>query len=142
MSSLITRCAPVTSHSRPRLIEGVWIGRFHHLTCYRMTVRRHGPTVRLYSRNGYDWTVRLAAIAAAAEMINAKSFTIDGEAVVLGPDRLSRFEELSRRETARTAILYAFDLIEHNDEDLGCLPFLDRKAALARPLARPKWASC
>jgi ATP-dependent DNA ligase len=35
----------------------------------------------------------LAAIAAAAELIEAKSFTIDGEAVVLGPDGLSRFEE-------------------------------------------------
>ena len=55
---------------------------------------------------------RLAAIAAAAELIKAKSFTIDGEAVVLGPDDLSRFEELSRREAGRAAILYAFDLIE------------------------------
>jgi ATP-dependent DNA ligase len=48
-----------------------------------------------YSRNAYDWAVRLSAIAAAAERINAKSFTIDGEAVVLGHDALSRFEELS-----------------------------------------------
>jgi DNA ligase 1 len=55
-----------------------------------LIVRRDGPTVRLYSRNAYDWTVRLAAIAAAAELIKAKSFTIDGEAVVLGPDGLSR----------------------------------------------------
>jgi ATP dependent DNA ligase domain len=37
----------------------------------------------------------------------------------------------SRREAARTAILYAFDLIEHDGEDLRNLPFLDRKAALA-----------
>jgi bifunctional non-homologous end joining protein LigD len=42
-----------------------------------------------------------------------------------------RFEELSRREAARTAILYAFDLIEHDGEDLRNFPFLDRKAALA-----------
>jgi bifunctional non-homologous end joining protein LigD len=42
---------------------------------------------------------------------------------------------LSRREGARTAILYAFDLIEHDGEDLRNLPFLDRKAALA-PLLR------
>jgi ATP dependent DNA ligase domain len=101
---------------------------------YRIIVRRDGPTVRLYSRNAYDWTVRLAAIAAAAEMIKAKSFTIDGEAVVLGPDGLSQFEELSRREAARTAILYAFDLIERHGKDLRNLPFLDRKAALAQVL--------
>jgi bifunctional non-homologous end joining protein LigD len=74
----------------------------------------------------------LPAIAAAAERIRAKSFTIDGEAVVLGPDGLSRFDELREREAARTAILYAFDLIEHNGEDLLDLPFLDRKVALAR----------
>jgi bifunctional non-homologous end joining protein LigD len=53
-------------------------------------IKHDGATVRLYSRNAYDWTVRLAAIATAAESIKAKSFTIDGEAVVLGPDGLSR----------------------------------------------------
>jgi hypothetical protein len=58
----------------------------------------------------------------AAESIKAKSFTIDGEAVVLGRDGLSRFEELSSREAARTAILYAFDLIEYDGEDLRNLP--------------------
>jgi bifunctional non-homologous end joining protein LigD len=90
-----------------------------------------GPTVRIYTRNAYDWTVRLPAIAAAAERIKAKRFTIDGEAVVPGPDGLSRFDELGRRAAARSAILYAFDLIEHDEADLRGHPFLDRKAALA-----------
>jgi hypothetical protein len=76
-------------------------------------------------------TVRLAAIATGAESSKAKSFTIDA-AVVIGPDGLSRFEELSRREAARTAILYAFDLIELDGEDLRRRPFLDRKASLAQ----------
>jgi bifunctional non-homologous end joining protein LigD len=110
-----------------------WVHEIKH-DGYRMIVRRDGPTVRLYSRNAYDWTARLAAIAAAAERIKAKSFTIDGEAVVLGPDGLSRFEELSRRAGARTAALYAFDLIEHDGEDMRNRPFLDRKNALARLL--------
>jgi hypothetical protein len=89
--------------------------------------------VRLYSRNAYDWTARLSAIATAARRIKARSFTIDGEAVVLGPDGLSRFEELRRREAADTAILYAFDLIEHDGEDMRNRPFLD---------ARPRWRGC
>jgi bifunctional non-homologous end joining protein LigD len=114
-----------------------WVHEIKH-DGYRIIVRRDGPAVRLYSRNAYDWTVRLAGIAAAAERIKAKSFTIDGEAVVLGPDGLSRFEELSRREAARTAILYAFDLIEHDGEDLRDHPFLERKAALARLLRDAK----
>jgi bifunctional non-homologous end joining protein LigD len=41
---------------------------------------------------------------------------------------------LSRREAARTAILYAFDLIELDGEDLRRRPFLDRKGALAQLL--------
>jgi bifunctional non-homologous end joining protein LigD len=96
-------------------------------------VRRDGPTVRLYSRNGNDWTARLR-VRAAARQIKAGSFTIDGEAVVLGPDGLPLFDELRRREGARVAILYAFDLIEHDGEDLRDRPFLERKAALARLL--------
>jgi bifunctional non-homologous end joining protein LigD len=94
--------------------------------------------VRLYSRNTNDWTARLRAIADGAGRIKAKSFTIDGEAVVLGPDGLSRFEELSRREAADTAILYAFDLIEHDGEDRRNRPFLERKAALAHLLCNTK----
>jgi bifunctional non-homologous end joining protein LigD len=110
-----------------------WVHEIKH-DGYRIIVRRDGPTVRLYSRNAYDWTARLLAIASAAQRIKAKSFTIDGEAVILGPDGLSRFEELRRREAADTAILYAFDLIEHDGADLRNLPFLERKAALARLL--------
>jgi ATP-dependent DNA ligase len=84
----------------------VWVHEIKH-DGYRMIVRRDGPSVRLYSRNAYDWTVRLAAISAAAERIKAKSFTIDGEAVVLGRDGLSRFELLRTRAAAHAAILYA-----------------------------------
>jgi bifunctional non-homologous end joining protein LigD len=81
-----------------------WVHEIKH-DGYRIIVRRDGSTVRLYSRNANDWSARLSAIAAAAARIKANSLTIDGEAVVLGPDRLSRFEELSRREAARTAII-------------------------------------
>jgi hypothetical protein len=112
-----------------------WVHEIKH-DGYRIIVRRDGAAVRLYSRNAYDWTARLASIAAAAEQIKAESFTIDGEAVVLGPDGSSRFEELQRRTAAHAAILYAFDLIEHDGEDLCKRPFLDRKAALTRP---PGW---
>jgi bifunctional non-homologous end joining protein LigD len=110
-----------------------WVHEIKH-DSYRLIVRRDGPTVRLYTRNAYDWTVRLPTIAAAAQRIKAKSFTIDGEAMVLGSDGLSRFDELRRREAAHSAMLFAFDLIEHDGQDLRDLPFLDRKAALARLL--------
>jgi hypothetical protein len=103
-----------------------------------MIVRRDGTVVRIYSRNANDWTARLRGIADGAQRIKAKSFTIDGEAVVLGPDGLSRFEELSRQDAADSAILYAFDLIEHDGEDLRNRPFLDRKTALPREGEAPQ----
>jgi bifunctional non-homologous end joining protein LigD len=122
---------PVLASKPP--VGAHWVHEIKH-DGYRIIVHRDGPTVRLYSRNAYDWTERLSAIAAAAEQIKAESFTIDGEAVVLGPDGLSLFEELRRRTAAHAAILYAFDLIELDGEDLRCRPFLDRKAALAQLL--------
>jgi ATP-dependent DNA ligase len=76
-----------------------WVHEIKH-DGYRIIVRPDGPTVRLCSRNAHDWTVRLAAIAVAAQRIEVESFTIDGEAVVHGPDGLSRFEELRSREAA------------------------------------------
>ena len=110
-----------------------WVHEIKH-DGYRLIVHRDGLAVRLYTRNAYDWTERLPAIAAAAERIKAKSFTIDGEAVVLEPDGLSRFEDLRRREAAHSAIHYAFDLIELDGGDLRDRAFLDRKATLARLL--------
>jgi bifunctional non-homologous end joining protein LigD len=41
---------------------------------------------------------------------------------------------LRSREAAHAAILYAFDTIKHDGEDVRNRPFLDRKAALARLL--------
>src|SRR5215469_9005693 len=98
-----------------------------------MIVRMDGSTVRIYSRNAYDWTARLRVIAAAAERIKAGSFTIDGEAVVLGPDGLSRFEELRSREATHTAELFAFDLVEHDGEDL---------VIAHSSTARRRWLDC
>ena len=40
--------------------------------------------MRLYTRNAYDWTAKLPAIAAAAARIKAKSFTIDGRRLFWG----------------------------------------------------------
>jgi bifunctional non-homologous end joining protein LigD len=118
--------------ARPPSSGADWVHEIRH-DGYLMIVRRDGPSVRLYSRNAYDWAVQLSAVATAAQRIKAKSFTIVGEAVVLGPDGLSRFEEMRSREAART-ILYAFDLIEHDGADMRNRPLLDRKDALARLL--------
>ena len=92
--------------------------------------------MRLFTRRGYDWTERYPAIAAAAAKLRAKSFTLDGEAVVAGADGVALFDALHRRRRVTDAILQAFDLLELDGEDLRPLPLAQRKKRLARLLAR------
>jgi bifunctional non-homologous end joining protein LigD len=103
---------------------------------YRLIVRRDGKAVRLFTRRGYDWTDRYPAIARAAAKLRAMSFTIDGEAVVAGADGIAIFDALHRRGTVTDAMLYAFDLVELDGKDLRPQALGDRKAKLAKLLAR------
>jgi bifunctional non-homologous end joining protein LigD len=64
--------------------------------------------------------------------LRARSFTLDGEAVVCGPDGVAIFDALHRRGTVTEAMLYAFDLLELDGEDLRGLPLSDRKKRFAR----------
>jgi bifunctional non-homologous end joining protein LigD len=103
---------------------------------WRLAARRHGDTVRLFTRRGYDWSGRYPAIAVIAAKLRARSFTLDGQAVVCGPDGVAVFDALHRRGTVSEAMLYAFDLLELDGEDLRGLPLGDRKKRLARLLGR------
>jgi hypothetical protein len=58
------------------------------------------------------------------------------EAVVVGADGVAVFDALHRRRRASDALLYAFDLPELDGEDLRPFPLGERKAKLARLLAR------
>ena len=59
-------------------------------------VRRDGDKVRLFARRGYDWSARYPAISVTATLLRAKSLTLDGEAVVCGPDGVAIFDALHR----------------------------------------------
>jgi bifunctional non-homologous end joining protein LigD len=61
-------------------------------------VRGASLLVRLFTRRGFDWTDRYPAIAEAAAKLTARSFTIDGEAVVCGPDGNHRFLSVGHTE--------------------------------------------
>jgi hypothetical protein len=92
---------------------------------YRLQVRRAGTLVRLFTRYGFDWSVRYFAISAASAKLAAQSFTLDGEAVVCGRDGAAIFKGIHRQGDSE-AMLYAFDLLELDGDDL-------RGAAAARP---------
>jgi bifunctional non-homologous end joining protein LigD len=65
---------------------------------YRLIVQREGKRVRLFTRNGYDWSARYPLIVAAALKNRCSSFMLDGEAVLRGVDGLSDFEGLHSRQ--------------------------------------------
>jgi bifunctional non-homologous end joining protein LigD len=114
-----------------------WVHEIKH-DGYRLQVRRDGDTVRLFTRRGYDWTDRYPAIAATAAILRlsrARSFTLDGEAVVTGTDGVAVFDALHRRRKVTDAMLYAFDLLELNGEDMRGLPLRERKVRLERLLS-------
>jgi bifunctional non-homologous end joining protein LigD len=112
-----------------------WVHEIKH-DGYRLIVRRDGATVRLFTRGGYDWTDRYPGIAVTASKLRAKSFTLDGEAVVCGPDGIAVFDALHRRGRVTGAILQAFDMLEADGVDYRPLTLGTRKDRLARLLAR------
>jgi bifunctional non-homologous end joining protein LigD len=124
-------CIPTRGPKPP--VGTDWVHEIKH-DGYRLQVRREGGAVRLFTRRGYDWSKRYPAIARTAMLLRARSFTLDGEAVVCGPDGVAIFDALHRRGTVTEAMLYAFDLLELDGEDLRSLPLGDRKKRLARLL--------
>jgi bifunctional non-homologous end joining protein LigD len=134
-SGFVEPCIPTRATKPPSGPD--WVHEIKH-DGYRLQVRRDGDAVRLFTRRGYDWTERYPAIAGTAAMLRARSFTLDGEAVVSGEDGIPVFDRLHRRQKVTDAMLYAFDLLELNGEDLQSLALADRKARLAKLLARSR----
>ncbi len=112
-----------------------WIHEIKH-DGYRLIVQREGKRVRLFTRNGHDWTDRYPLIVEAALKNRSSSFVIDGEAVLLGVDGISDFDGLQSRRFDAEVQLYAFDALIVDGDDLRQLPLSKRKTNLARLLAR------
>ena len=113
----------------------LWVHEIKH-DGYRLMVRREGSRVRCFTRNGNDWADRFPSIVAAAARLEAHSFLIDGEVVIISNDGMSDFYALRSRRRGPEAVLYAFDLLEHNGADLRDLPLLERKRRLEQVLGR------
>ena len=92
--------------------------------------------MRLWTRNGYDWSDRYPLIREAALRNRQTSFVIDGEAVLLGVDGHSDFDGLHSRQHNEEVQFYAFDRLVADGEDIRKLPLSMRKASLTRLLAR------
>jgi bifunctional non-homologous end joining protein LigD len=106
---------------------------------YRLMARVERGKTRLLTRNGYDWTGRFPAVARAAAELAAEAAYLDGEVIVEDRRGVSDFAALKAALAAGRAdkaVLFAFDLLHLDGEDLRSMPLFERKARLAALLER------
>jgi bifunctional non-homologous end joining protein LigD len=138
MSNAFDFCIPTRGTRVPHTPD--WIHEIKY-DGYRLRLDRNGDRVRLFTRNGYDWTKRYPWIVESAVKNREKHFVIDGEAVILGVDGRSDFDALHSGKHNDEVQLYAFDMLAGDGDDMRQLPLSMRKANLTRLLARRSEAS-
>ncbi|CAJ0685659.1 DNA ligase D [Ralstonia wenshanensis] len=104
---------------------------------YRILARIDGNTVRLFSRNGRDWTAKLPRQARTLRALGLREAWLDGEVVVMGERGVPDFQALQNAfETAHAEHIayYLFDIPFCNGMDLRGVPLRERRALLQRIL--------
>ena len=104
---------------------------------YRAQLSAAGDEVRIFTRNGLDWTSRFAGVAEAAKKLKLDGCLIDGEIVALDENGVSDFGALQNALEAgrsRQLKLFAFDLLVDGGEDIRRQPLHERKARLKQRL--------
>jgi ATP-dependent DNA ligase len=114
-----------------------WIHEIKH-DGFRIMARRDGAGVRLFTRNGHDFSARFPLAVAAVAALPGRSFLIDGEAIVTNGGGLAVFELIRRSRNGGKTVLCAFDLIELEGEDLRRAPIEHRKQKLSRLVRGPR----
>jgi bifunctional non-homologous end joining protein LigD len=104
---------------------------------YRMLARCEGKDVRLVSRNGNDWTARLAPLAADIRRAGLGVCWLDGEIVMPEANGRTSFQALQRALDGRGTgiVFYVFDLLHAGGRDLRSLPLRERARRLKEWLA-------
>jgi len=124
----IPPCQPVLADRVPS--GDGWLHELKH-EGFRIIARKERDHVRLWSRNGRDWSAEFVAITAALRELPA-DFVLDGEAVAHCSQGLPDFHGLLGREGQRTACLYAFDLLHLRATDLRPVELVGRRAMLKK----------
>jgi bifunctional non-homologous end joining protein LigD len=85
---------------------------------YRLMARRDPIGIRLITRNGHDWSPPYPLIVEAMNRLKARSCLIDGEAVACDVNGVVVFQHLRRKPSGKHVLLFAFDLLQLDGEDL------------------------
>ncbi len=100
---------------------------------YRLVTRIDGDDVRLFTRNGNNWTSRLKTLHDEIAKLGLASGWIDGEIVVLDDKGLPNFQALQNAfdsSATKDIVYYVFDLPYFGGYDLRRVPLIERRALL------------
>lgn len=100
---------------------------------YRVMARIDGDQVRLFTRNGKDWTAKMPRQAKALAALGLESAWLDGEMVVANANGVSDFQALQNAfddGSDEAIVYYLFDVPYLNGRDLRQCPLQERRAAL------------
>ena len=130
----IEPCLPSPANTPPSGRD--WLHEIKH-DGFRIMARRDSAGVRLITRHGNDFTARFPLAVEAVSALSARSFLLDGEAIVTNERGLAVFDLIRHQRHGDDAVLIAFDLIELDGEDLRRTPIELRKRTLAKLVRRP-----
>jgi len=105
---------------------------------YRMHARLDCGAVKLLTRTGLDWTHKYPAIAKAVAELDVRQAYLDGELCGVGPYGITAFNIVqlaSDSGNAAALVLFLFDLLYLDGEDLRERPLIERKERLSALLA-------
>src|SRR3954471_2995289 len=96
---------------------------------YRMIARTENGKARIWSRWGLNWTASFPSVAKSLRGLG-RSAVIDGEAVCQFEDGHSDFHALASDDGCAKAVLWAFDLLMIDGEDIRASPLEVRRERL------------
>ena len=118
--------------------EGNWLYEIK-FDGYRILARIDEGEVRLFTRNGHDWTAKMPRQVAALKKLKLRSAWLDGEMVVADEQGAADFQALQNAfdtEHDEQITYYLFDLLHLNGEDLRQTPVQERRASLEKLLEK------
>jgi bifunctional non-homologous end joining protein LigD len=119
-AGFIEPCQPIGAAKPPS--GAGWLHEIK-LDGFRLMAQRRGVGGRLLTRNGNDWTERYPSVVAAMNVLKVQSCLIDGEITVCDEKGLTIFDLLRHGSRIKPeAVLFAFDLLELDGEDLRPMP--------------------
>src|SRR5688572_1781830 len=108
-----------------------WIHEIKH-DAFRTLLRIDRGDIRAFTRGGHDWSDKYSRVIQACGKLKCQSALIDGEVIVQDKNGLSDFAALRAaiEGAPHRLVMFAFDLLFLNGEDLRRQPLIERRQLL------------